>query len=417
MLCAEEQVTLRAGAVDVAAHLAPLDSLGLYLHIPFCAQICPYCPYNKELYHADVAAQYTSAVLREIDQYAAILGTRPITSFYIGGGTPTSMLHNGLGTLLEHIYRRLNMQCAIHLESHPNDLSAANLRTIRDLGVEHLSIGIEALQDRHLHTLCRPYDAATARAAIERAVAAGFTSVNTDLIFALPGQTIEELTDACAELIALGVDQIATYPLFTFPYTKWPDLAQQRHYRPASLLAKRRMLYAIEQLCYAAGYERSSVWAFTRAGVPKYCSVTVPVYLGLGASGSSYLPDIFYLNTFNVAAYIRTINAGRLPIALSLPLTRPMQMAGWLYWRMYETRFNKDDFAERFAADFDEVYGAYIQPLRAIGLIQEEGRAVRLTDPGAYWLHVVQDLFSIDYVSTLWGTSRTEPWPQAITLR
>jgi coproporphyrinogen III oxidase-like Fe-S oxidoreductase len=151
--------------------------------------------------------------------------------------------------------------------------------------------------------------------------------------------------------------------------------------------------------------------------VPKYCSVTVPVYLGLGASGSSYLPDIFYVNSFNVAEYIRTLEAGQLPIALSLPLTRPMQMAGWLYWRLYETRFTKADFMARFHEDFDSVYGAYMRPLRTLGLIQEEGQAVRLTDPGAYWLHVVQDMFAIDYVSTLWGTSKQQPWPQEVVLR
>jgi oxygen-independent coproporphyrinogen-3 oxidase len=184
-----------------------------------------------------------------------------------------------------------------------------------------------------------------------------------------------------------------------------------------TLLEKRRMLRVVEQICYATGYERTSVWAFTRASVPKYCSVTVPVYLGLGASGSSYLHDVFYLNTFNVREYIRALDHGRLPVALSLLLTRRMQMAGWLYWRMYETRFNKGDFEQRFYEDFDEVYGAYLRPLRALGLIQEEGRAVRLTDAGAYWLHVLQDMFSIDYVSTLWGTSQEQPWPQEVVLR
>lgn len=417
MLFDEPQVRLRAGEFPVAPHFADLESLGLYLHIPFCAQICPYCPYNKELFHADVAARYAAAVAREVDQYAAIVGDRPITSFYIGGGTPTSMLHAGLGPILEHIYRSFRMQCPIHLESHPNDLSAENLRAIRAIGVEHLSIGIEALQDHHLRTLCRPYTADAARAAIARAAGMGFASVNTDLIFALPGQSAEELAEECRELIALGVDQLATYPLFTFPYTRWPELSARRGYHQASLLERRRMLRVIEQICAAAGYERTSVWAFTRAGVPKYCSVTVPVYLGLGASGSSYLYDSFYLNTFNVAEYIRAVEAGRLPIALSLPLTRPMQMAGWLYWRLYETRFNKADFAERFHEEFDAVYGAYMRPLRALGLVQEEGQAVRLTDPGAYWLHVLQDLFSIDYVSTLWGTSKQQPWPHEVVLR
>ena len=126
-----------------------IDALGLYLHIPFCEQICPYCPYNKELYRRDVAERYAHAVKREIDLYAGIVGDRPITSFYIGGGTPTTMLHSGLAEILEHIRDVLNLQCEIHMESHPNHLSAGNLRRIASLGVQHLSMGVEALQDRH----------------------------------------------------------------------------------------------------------------------------------------------------------------------------------------------------------------------------------------------------------------------------
>jgi oxygen-independent coproporphyrinogen-3 oxidase len=416
MLLDEQQLALTNRRVDPAAHFQDIDSFGLYLHIPFCRQICPYCPYNKELFRAAVAERYADAVLREIDHYAAIVGRRPITSFYIGGGTPTTMLDSGLPRILAHIEQAFNMQCGIHIESHPNDLSAVNLHTIAALGVGHLSIGVEALQDRHLRRLCRPYTAAEAQAAIARAVGAGFKCVNVDLIFALPDQTPDELRTEARALLDLGVDQIATYPLFSFPYTKWPELAARHDYRGYTLLQKRHMLHMLEQIFYEAGYERTSVWAFTRAGVPKYCSVTVPTYLGKGASGASYLHDIFYLNTFNVAEYIRALDEGRMPIALSLNLSRRMQMAGWLYWRIYETRFMKSDFEARFHEPFDAVYGSYFKLLSLCGLVRERGDEIVLTDAGAYWLHALQDLFSIDYVSTLWGTSQHNPWPQAVAL-
>jgi oxygen-independent coproporphyrinogen-3 oxidase len=284
------------------------------------------------------------------------------------------------------------------------------------MGVEHLSIGVEALQDRHLRTLCRPYTAAEARVAIERAVGKGFKCVNVDLIFALPDQTRDELRQAARTLIDLGVDQIAAYPLFSFPYTKWPQMAQQNRYRSYNLLQKRRMLRVLEQTFYEAGYEQTSVWAFTRAGVPRYCSVTVPLYLGLGAGAGSYLRDIFYLNTFNVLEYIRALEEGRMPIALSLELSKRMQMTGWLYWRIYETRFKKTDFQRRFYEDFDAVYGRYLRPWSFLGLLIERKDEIALTDTGAYWLHALQDLFSIDYVSKLWGTSQRNPWPGEVIL-
>ena len=416
LLFNEKKLALRSGAFSLVPRFQDIDSFGLYLHIPFCRQICPYCPYNKELYHPAVAERYTEAVLREIDRYAEIVGSRPVTSFYIGGGTPTTMLHTGLARILKHIYHRFNMQCSIHMESHPNDLNAANLNSIAAMGVEHLSIGVEALQDRHLRTLCRPYTAAEARAAIERAVGKGFKCVNVDLIFALPDQTHDELRQAARTLIEIGVDQIAAYPLFSFPYTKWAQMAQQNRYRSYNLLQKRRMLRVLEQTFYDAGYEQTSVWAFTRAGVPRYCSVTVPLYLGLGASAGSYLRDIFYLNTFNVLEYIRALEEGRMPIALSLELSKRMQMAGWLYWRIYETRFKKTDFQRRFYEDFDAVYGRYLRPWSFLGLLIERKDEIALTDTGAYWLHALQDLFSIDYVSKLWGTSQQNPWPGEVIL-
>ncbi len=82
-----------------------IDTLGLYVHIPFCERICPYCPYNKELYSDDLADSYVRAVKKEIDLYADIVGGKPVTSFYIGGGTPTTMLHSGLADIIGHVRR------------------------------------------------------------------------------------------------------------------------------------------------------------------------------------------------------------------------------------------------------------------------------------------------------------------------
>ncbi len=395
---------------------AGIEEIGLYLHIPFCRQICPYCPYNKEIFNPSIARRYSQAVVREIDLYAEHVGGRPVTSFYIGGGTPTTMLQHGLERILNHIYATFNMQCAIHLESHPNDLTPDNLETIVSLGVSYLSVGVEALQDHHLQTLRRPYTVGEVTEAVGRAVDRGFHCVNADFIFALPGQSYQEVAQAGKLLVDLGVDQVASYPLFTFPYTQWDQVAKQKNLRSANLFTRRKMLGILEQIFYPAGYERTSVWAFTRRGVPKYCSVTVPIYLGLGASGASYLRDVFYLNTFNVSEYIRALGAGRLPIALSIELNQAMQMAGWLYWRIYETRFRKSEFRRRFGLDFDAVYGKYFRLLSLLGYVKDDGEQVRLSDAGAYWLHVLQDLFSLEYVSKLWGTSRIDPWPDKVLL-
>ena len=401
---------------ELGEKLREVDELGIYLHIPFCDQMCRYCPYNRELYRSEVAREYASAVRREIDFYADVVGKRPITSLYIGGGTPTTMLHSGIENILEHLFATFDMQCDLHMESHPNDLCPDNLRKISSLGVRHLSVGVEALQDRHLETLGRTYTTSEVRTAVDRAVSWGFECVNVDVMFALPHQTYQEIEETGHALMEMGVDQVAAYPLFSFPYTRMGGRQGENGSRIPRVFRRRKMLRVLESIFYGAGFERSSVWAFTRKGVPKYCSVTVPLYLGLGASGGTYLKDIFYLNTFNVAEYIDTLRKSGMAIALSLDLSKKMQMAGWLYWRVYETRFDKADFEERFGKDFDSVYGGYIKPLASIGFLEDDGGEIVLSDKGTYWLHAFEDLFSIEYISKLWGTSRQTPWPEAVVL-
>ncbi len=419
ILTKEKDIILKENTLspeELALKFQDIKELGLYLHIPFCEQICPYCPYNKEIYTPQAAERYAKAVKREIDLYSTVIGDRPITSFYIGGGTPTTMLHIGLSEMIEHIFSMFNMQCDIHMESHPNHLTMENLNKIAAMGIRHLSAGVEALQEKHLRTLKRPYTAQQSRAVVERSVNVGFKCFNVDLMFALPGQTLNEIKEVGQTLVRMGLDQVAAYPLFRFPYTKMGGNGKINNSAIPLIFKRRRMLRILEEIFYRNGYERTSVWAFTKKGVPRYCSVTVPLYVGLGASGGSYLKDVFYLNTFNVAEYCAALENGRMPIALSLKLTETMQMTGWLYWRIYETRFNKNGFMSRFDKDFNEVYGKYTKLLSYFGFMSNNGDQIALTDSGTYWLHAFEDLFSINYISKLWGTSKQAPWPERVTL-
>ena len=316
-LTKEKELVLEARVPSIGELIAKFDDIdefGLYLHIPFCEQICSYCPYNKEIYKPEIARAYVNAVKREIEFYSYLVGDKPVTSFYIGGGTPTTMLYSGLKEMLDRILVVFNMKCEIHMESHPNHLTPENLKAIIDMGVRHLSMGVEALQDKHLKMLGRPYTEEKAKIAVGRAVNMDFVCVNTDIMFALPYQTYNEVEQAGRALVDMGVDQIAAYPLFRFPYTKMGRNSEEGNYNISIVFKRRKMLSVLENIFYDAGFERTSVWAFTKKGVPKYCSVTVPLYIGLGASGGTYLKDIFYLNTFNVNEYIKAIDNETLPI-------------------------------------------------------------------------------------------------------
>jgi len=393
-----------------------VDELGIYLHVPFCNRICPYCPYNKEVYSEESCHQYVHAVIKEIDTYAPMLRDKPVTSFYIGGGTPTTMLGKGIDTIINHIYRHFNMNCHVHMESHPNHLTAENLNLIEAMGVKYLSIGVEALQDRHLKLIERPYTVAEVKKNVERAVGRNFDCINIDYIFDLPGQTESEIEQAAHEIVNMGVHQAATYPFFRFPYTRLGRKFRGSRNVIGTMLRRRRFLKILEGIFYDSGYDRSSVWAFTKKGVDKYCSVTVPLYLGFGASGGTYLRDLFYINTFNVNEYIRAIHEGKSPIALSIGLSEEMQMAGWLYWRLYETKFRKSDFQKRFNKSFDEKYGKQMKILSRLGYLKNGDDQIGLSDKGAFWIHAFEDYFSIDFINKLWGTSKYDAWPEKVVL-
>lgn len=393
-----------------------LDNLGLYVHIPFCNSICPYCPYNKEIYSDEKATKYVQAIKKEMDIYASMIGSIPITSFYIGGGTPTSLIGNGLEEIIEHVYRRFNMHCGIHIESYPNHLTNANLATLKSLGVKYLSLGVEALQDHHLKVLKRRYTAKEGLKSVERALTYDFECVNMDFMFDLPGQTKEEISEAVSAMIDTGVHQVATYPLFNFEYSHLNSAYEKKRGAVQTMFRRRNLLKILEDQFYDNEYYRSSVWAFTKKGIDKYCSVTVPVYLGLGASGSSYLNNIFYVNTFKVHDYVASIENGKLPVSLSIDLTFEMQMMGWLYWRIYETRFYKSDFNKRFHLDFDQKYGRYMKSLQLMGYLHDHGDRIELTDRGTYWIHAFEDFFSISYINSLWGKLRKEAWPESVVV-
>lgn len=400
----------------LAEKFSHITEAGLYLHIPFCDRICPYCPYNREIFTVEACGEYKVALLKEIDSYSPLLGKKPVTSFYIGGGTPTTMIGHGLEEIISHIYGHFNMQCSVHLESHPNHLTGKNLATIEAMGVKYLSIGVEAMQDRHLKAIERPYTVDEVKKIVGQAVERSFECVNIDFMFDLPGQTAKEIEQAGRDMINMGIHQAATYPLFRFHYTRMGRDGKIAPVTCNTLLHRRKLLKILEDSFYAAGFERSSVWAFTKQGVAKYCSVTVPLYIGLGASGSSYLKDIFYVNTFSVSEYIKSINAGKSPISLSINLSEKMQMAGWLYWRLYETRLRKSDFSRRFGGSFDDKYGRYINLLSTIGYLNNGSDEIRLTDKGTYWIHAFEDFFSINYINKLWGTAKHNPWPERVAL-
>jgi oxygen-independent coproporphyrinogen III oxidase len=386
----------------------------MYLHVPFCRNCCPYCPYTKVPYEEALVEPYTQAALREVDRWADVVGPAEVTSVYIGGGTPTLAL-GSIGRVLERVRERFRLTGDVCIETNPADVDERTVAELHDVGVALVSLGVQSFHPEHLATIGRRYEPEVAERALALLAESGFASVNADIMFALPGQSTSDVIEDLERAAELGADQLTTYPLFTFPYTQIGRYLELKEVRMPDLGVRREQYRAIDGWCEANGFERVSVWGFKRGEAPRYSSVTRDGYIGIGPGSGSHLPDGFVLNTFDLAEWERALAEGRSPIALRMPFAAEMGGWWWLYWRFYDTRIPVEALDDALGPDAAKAK-RWLAALQGAGFARRVNGSVELTDAGAFWLHLAQNHFALSYVNTLWGAARAEAWPESVRI-
>ena len=208
----------------MAAHDAAilfLPPLALYVHLPWCVRKCPYCDFNShERTGALPEDDYVTALLADLEAAAAGAQGRELRSIFIGGGTPSLFSAAAIARLLEGIGQRVALagDAEITLEANPGTAEAGRFRGFRDAGVNRLSLGIQSFQPRHLRVLGRIHDEREAQAAVDLALGS-FDEVNLDLMYVLPGQTVEEALADAALAAASGASHLSFYQLTIEPNT------------------------------------------------------------------------------------------------------------------------------------------------------------------------------------------------------
>lgn len=391
-----------------------IERTSLYLHVPFCRNFCPYCPYTKVPYDETLVEPYTRAALAEVDWWADKIGPAEVTSVYIGGGTPTLAL-DSVGTVLARMRERFRLTGDICIETNPADVDDVTVHQLHDAGVALVSLGVQSFLPKNLAVIGRRYKPSVAEHALTLLAESGFASVNADIMFALPGQTAIDVVADLTRAAKLGANQLTTYPLFTFPYTSVGEFLRLTAVRMPTLRVRRTHYRAISEWCSEHGFERVSVWGFKRGGVPLYSSVTRDGYIGVGPGAGSHLPDGFVLNTFDLNNWIQAACTRRTAIALRMPFAGEMSGWWWLYWRFYDTRIPLDDLEAALGNDAPKAR-RWLRAMEQVGLAVRSEEYLKLTEPGAFWLHLAQNHFALDYVNTLWTRARREPWPQAVAI-
>ena len=386
---------------------ADCENLGLYVHIPFCTSICNFCPYCKVPYDPDLCGRYIDALLREIElvggQYP---GKKRVTSLYFGGGTP-ALAADRLGQIIEALRAHFDITEGIGVELHPDNVTPAVLSVLRGAGVTKLSIGVQSFGKKYRAVLGRsdvdPDALADALAAVP------FETVSMDFIFALPGQTFEDLRDDVETAFSHGANHVAIYPFIDFTFTDSPVRAMPKK-------QKRALLDAVTDHCAARGYTRSSIWTFSSQPQARYSSMTRETFLGFGCSATTLLHDQFKINTFSVEEYCRRIGEQRLPTCLTTRFTARQRMVYYLFWAAYSTEVDGAAFERFFGVPLKKAYGAELRLAKLLGFMTEENGRLRMTKKGAFYYHYYENFYTLAYIDKMWGTLRTEAFPERLEL-
>lgn len=367
--------------------------IGVYCHIPFCVSRCLYCDFNSIAEGSPPEARYASAIATEI---AAIVRSkqlnRPLASIYIGGGTPSLFSAKAINRIINAIGASLAPAPSIEItiEVNPDSATLDKLIGYRDAGVNRLSIGVQSLDDAILKTLGRPHSAKDAHAAYDAGRRAGFENIGVDLIFGVPGQTIEGWIDDVKQVIKLAPEHISLYSLTIEEGTPYGRLHQEGRLIKLPEDVEIEMYSTAITLLKDAGWIHYEISNLARPGFQSIHNSAYwhgRDYIGLGAGAHSYLsyPDWGerWWNSASPYSYMAAMETESDGRAGSETLTEgeALTESVMLGLRDLEIGMDAAAFQRRFAISLKESLPAWSR-LAAGGLIEEYGDNLRLTGRG-----------------------------------
>jgi len=349
----------------------------LYVHIPFCPKICPYCSFYKETSDRNKTQAFLDALLAEVEHYQRTIDLRPETIFF-GGGTPSALSTPQLDYLLTGLRERLDLSALTEwtLEMNPATVSLEKAARLRDLGVNRISMGVQSWDPDLLQTLGRVHSREQAARSYELLREAGFENVNLDLIFAVPGQTTAQWQDSLRQTIALAPEHISSYCLTYEEDTEYFRQLQLGLHRPDEERDADLFEMTMAELG-AAGYAQYEISNYARPG--RECLHNLAYwlgrdYLGLGPSAFSTIGSERWQNQPDAAGYSARMLAGETPVSFRETLTAATRAGETI---AFSLRTDRGIAREMVAAWPDE-----IAQFMSLGLMEEEASRFVLTRAG-----------------------------------
>ena len=334
----------------------------LYVHIPFCERLCPYCSFNRFPYDAEIAARYFQA-LREEMRMVAALGY-DFQSMYVGGGTPTIEINELVATI--DLAKELFSIKEVSSETNPNHLYPQWVDPLVDR-VDRFSVGVQSLDDELLKQMDRFDKYGSAFEILERlqSIEGRFHSLNVDMIFNFPSQTAEKLAAEVELVKRTGANQVTFYPLMASPAV-----------RESLRTTVGKVDYAREARFYeqiaeqmSDGFEPASAWTFSRTGggmIDEYI-VDYEDYVGLGSGAFSFLNGVLYVNSFSLAKHAERVEQGKTPALQKRVFSKHDRMRYRFLMSLFGMSLDKQEFMRDFGTPIDLGLPVELTYLRSVG--------------------------------------------------
>lgn len=347
----------------------------LYLHIPFCLHICPYCSFYKDLAGPGKADPLVEAVIREAELFGNRCAPRTV---FIGGGTPTALSVTQLERLFAGLQRHLDFTNTeeFTIEMNPATVTARKAELLRGFGVNRVSMGVQSWDPDLLKVLGRVHDADQVRRSFAILRETGFENLNLDLIYGVPGQSLAQWEDSIRQTVALEPEHISAYCLTYEEDTEYFERMTRGEFREDVESDAGFFERGVEMLS-AAGYGQYEISNYARSG--RECRHNLAYwegadYLGLGPSAWSTIGERRWQNVPDTAAYVQAVQAGVRPLRNEEILPATTREAEKIAFGL---RMNAGIDPARLAERHDLITG-----LREEGLLEDHGPRVRLTPRG-----------------------------------
>ena len=368
-----------------------------YVHIPFCTQICYYCDFSKVFIKNQPVDSYLEHLLEEFQSY----DIQKLRTLYIGGGTPTALSASQLEVLLKGLTKNLDLSFLeeLTIEANPGDLDADKIAVLKNSAVNRVSLGVQTFDDKMLKKIGRSHLEKDIYENIDRLKLAGFDNISIDLIYALPGQTMEQVKENVAKAIGLDIPHMSLYSLILENHTVFMNrMRRGKLPLPKEELEAEMFEYIIAEL-ERAGFEHYEISNFSKSGFESRHNLMYwdnAEYYGIGAGASGYVDGVRYKNHGPIRHYLSAVEEGNARITEE-HLSQKEQMEEEMFLGLRKkSGVSMMRFEEKFGWSFDGLYGEIVRDLVQQGLMQIEGDRVRMTKRGLFLGDTVAERFILE---------------------